>query len=107
MTSTLARPTHRATAVLMIAAAVLVNVAFTGLGVMFDYPDVLKQPAADVLMAFRADQIAVSGWFVVLVLGAALLAPVAIGVGRLSSVPAMRGGPSGQASPRPPCRSWA
>ena len=94
MTATLARPTRvpsrRATAVVMITAAVLVNVAFTGLGTVFDYPDVLKQPAADVLASFRADQVAVSGWFVVLALGAALLAPVAVGVGRLSDAPAMR-----------------
>ena len=94
MTATLARPTRvpsrRATAVVMITAAVLVNVAFTGLGTVFDYPDVLKQPAADVLASFRADQVAVSGWFLVLALGAALLAPVAVGVGRLSDAPAMR-----------------
>ena len=94
MTTTLARPTRvpsrRATAVVMITAAVLVNVAFTGLGTVFDYPDVLKQPAADVLASFRADQVAVSGWFLVLALGAALLAPVAVDVGRLSDAPAMR-----------------
>jgi hypothetical protein len=92
MTSTLARPAHRTTTttVVMIAAAVLLDVAFTGLGVVFNYPDVLKQPAADVLTAFRADQVAVSGWFLALALGAALLAPVAVGVGRLSAVPAMR-----------------
>ncbi len=45
--------TTRRTAALMIAAAVLVNVAFTGLGAVFDYPDVLKHPAAEVLAAFR------------------------------------------------------
>jgi hypothetical protein len=94
MTATLARPTRvpsrRATAVVMIVAAVLVNVAFTGLGTVFDYPDVLKKPAADVLASFRADQVAVSGWFLMLALGAALLAPVAVGIGRLSDAPAMR-----------------
>lgn len=80
----------RTTAVLMISAAVLVNVAFTGLGVVFDYPDVLKHPAADVLASFRASQAAVIAWFLLLALGAALLAPVALGVGRLSDAPAMR-----------------
>jgi hypothetical protein len=74
----------------MVTAAVLVNVAFTGLGAVFDYPDVLKQPADDVLAAFRGSQLAVSGWFLALALGAALLAPVAVGVGRLSRSPAMR-----------------
>ena len=80
----------RTTAALMISAAVLVNVAFTGLGVVFDYPDVLKRPAADVLASFRASQGAVSAWFLLLAAGAALLAPVALGVGRLSDAPAMR-----------------
>ena len=82
--------TPRLTAATMIAAAALVNVAFTGLGIVFDYPDVLKQPAADVLATFRAEQVAVSAWFLVLALGAALFAPIAVGVGRLSDAPAMR-----------------
>jgi hypothetical protein len=80
----------RRTAALMVAAAVLVNVAFTGLGAVFDYPDVLEQPADDVLASFRADQFAVTAWFTALALGAAMLAPVAVGVGRLSDSRAMR-----------------
>lgn len=83
-------PTARTTAALMISAAVLLNVAFSGLGTVFDYPDVLKHPAAEVLASFRAEQGAVSAWFLLLALGAALLAPVAVGVGRLSAAPAMR-----------------
>ena len=82
--------TPRRTAAAMIAAAVLLNVAFTGLGTVFDYPDVLKQPADDVLATFRESQGAVSAWFLALAVGAALLAPVAVGVGRLSRSPAMR-----------------
>ena len=82
--------TPRRTAAVMVTAAVLVNVAFTGLGAVFDYPDVLKQPADDVLATFRSSQVAVTGWFLALALGAALLAPVAVGVGRLSRSPAMR-----------------
>jgi hypothetical protein len=78
------------TAALMIAAAVLLNVAFTGLGTVFDYPDVLKHPAGDVLAAFRDSQAAVIGWFLALAAGAAMLAPVALGVGRLSTSRAMR-----------------
>jgi hypothetical protein len=80
----------RTTAVVMISAALLVNVAFTGLGMVFGYPDVLKHPAVDVLASFRASQGAVSAWFLLLAVGAALLAPVAIGVGRLSDAQAMR-----------------
>ncbi len=82
--------TPRRTAAALVAAAVLLNVAFTGLGSVFDYPDVLKHPAGEVLASFRESQFAVSAWFLALALGAALMAPVAVGVGRLSDHPAMR-----------------
>jgi len=78
------------TALLMILAAVLANVGFTALGSIFNYPDVLDEPAGDVLASFRDHQGAVSAWFSVLALSAALLAPIAIGVGRLSSTRTMR-----------------
>jgi Domain of unknown function (DUF4386) len=78
------------TAWLLILAAVLANVGFTALGSIFNYPDVLDEPAGEVLAAFRDNQSAVGGWFSVLALSAALLAPIAIGVGRLSSMGAMR-----------------
>lgn len=78
------------TAVLLILAAVLANVAFTALGSIFNYPGVLDKPAGQVVASFRDHQGAVSAWFTVLALSAALLAPVAIGVGRLSSGRAMR-----------------
>jgi hypothetical protein len=82
--------TLKRTAYLMILAAVLANVAFTALGSIFDYPDVLDEPAGQVLADFRDHQGPVSGWFSVLALSAALLAPVAIGVGRLSARRPMR-----------------
>ena len=82
--------TPRRTAASMVAAAVLLNLAFTGLGAAFDYPEVLKRPPAEALATFRAAQGVVSAWFLLLALGAALLAPVAIGVGRLSTHRAMR-----------------
>lgn len=80
----------RRTAVLMIAAAVLVNLAFTWLGAVFDYPDVLAHPPAEALAAFRDARGAVVAGFLALALGAAALAPIAVGVARLSSAPAMR-----------------
>jgi hypothetical protein len=80
----------KVTASLLILAAVLANVGFTALGSIFNYPDVLDEPAGKVLASFRDNQGAVSGWFSVLALSAALLAPIAIGVGRLSSHRAMR-----------------
>ena len=78
------------TASLLILAAVLANVAFTALGSIFNYPDVLDEPAGQVLASFREHEGAVSAWFTVLALSAALLAPIAVGVGRLSSARAMR-----------------
>jgi hypothetical protein len=80
----------RLTASLLILAAVLANLAFTALGSIFNYPDVLDEPAGEVLASFRAHEGAVSAWFSVLALSAALLAPIAIGVGRLSGERAMR-----------------
>jgi hypothetical protein len=82
--------TPRRTAFLLILAAVSANVGFTALGSIFDYPDVLDHPAGEVLASFRAHEGAVSAWFAVLALSAALLAPIAIGVGKLSPRPAMR-----------------
>ena len=82
---------RKLTAALLIAAAVLTNLAFTMLGTVFNYPDVLKEPVEDILTAFRASQGSVTLWFVVLAVSAALFAPIAVGVGRLSSHPAMRG----------------
>lgn len=78
------------TAILLIAAAVLTNAAFTVLGVLFNYPDVLGEPVDDVLAAFRANQTTIVAWFAVMALSAALFAPIAVGVGRLSIHPAMR-----------------
>ncbi|HEX8629776.1 MAG TPA: DUF4386 family protein [Catenuloplanes sp.] len=78
------------TAILLIAAAVLTNLAFTVLGTVFNYPDVLSEPVGDVLAAFRESQTTVTGWFAVMAFAAALFAPIAIGVGRLSTHRAMR-----------------
>ncbi len=80
----------KVTASLLIAAAVLATLAFTALGSIFNYPDVLNEPAGEVLADFRDNQGAVSAWFSVLALSAALLAPIAIGVGRLSEERTMR-----------------
>ena len=81
---------RKLTAVLLILAAVLANVAFTALGSIFNYPDVLDEPAAEVLASFREHEGAVSAWFTVLALSAAMLAPIAVGVGRLSDRREMR-----------------
>jgi hypothetical protein len=81
---------RKVTASLLILAAVLANVGFTALGSSFNYPDVLDEPAGAVLASFRDHEGAVRAWFAVLALSAALLAPIAVGVGRLSTARAMR-----------------
>jgi hypothetical protein len=81
---------RKVTAALLVTAAVLTNVAFTALGAVFGYPDVLKEPVVAVLADFRESQSAVTAWFTVLALSAALFAPIAVGVGRLSTSRAMR-----------------
>jgi Domain of unknown function (DUF4386) len=75
--------TRRRAAVLLVAGAVLANVAFAGLGSVFEYPDVLQQPEADVLARFHADQTTIVVLFSALALGAGLLAPAAVFLGRL------------------------
>lgn len=82
----IARPArHGLIATLLVAGAVLVNAAFVGLGSVFDYPDVLNHPAAEVLATFHEKQAPVSALFLLLALGAALMAPIAVFVGRLGS----------------------
>jgi hypothetical protein len=81
---------RKLTAALLVFAAVLANVGFTALGSIFNYPDVLDEPAGKILASFSAHETAVSGWFIVLAFSAALLAPIAIGVGRISTSRAMR-----------------
>ena len=54
------------------------------LGSIFDYPKILKEPTDEILAAYRADQAAISAWFLVLVISAALLAPIGILLGRLA-----------------------
>ncbi len=81
---------RKLTAALLVTAAVTTNAAFTVLGTVFAYPDILKQPVDEVLAAFRASQGAVTAWFGVMAASAALFAPIAVGVGRLSSSRAMR-----------------
>ncbi len=81
---------RKLTAALLVTAAVTTNAAFTALGAVFDYPDVLKQPVDEVLAAFRASQGTVSAWFGVMALSAALFAPIAVGVGGLSTRRTMR-----------------
>jgi hypothetical protein len=67
----------------MAGAAVLAIAGFTALGSIFDYPKILRSPAAEILASYRQHGTAISAWFVVLALSAALLAPAGAGLGRL------------------------
>ena len=76
---------RRLAATLMVVAVVLANAAFIGLGSVFDYPDILQEDASRILTDFRADEGTIVAYFVLLALSAALLAPIAILLGRLAS----------------------
>ena len=85
------RPTRPSwtTAALLVAGAVVVNAAFLGLGSVFDYPDVLNRPPSEVLGTFAERRWPVSALFLLLATGAALLAPIALRLGRLGSSAAL------------------
>jgi MFS family permease len=78
------RPGRIGTGALLIAGAVVANAAFAGLGAVFDYPDVLRRPAEEILTRFHADALIVGGLFLLLACGAALLAPIAVRLSRIA-----------------------
>ncbi|MGW6425475.1 DUF4386 family protein [Nocardia sp. NPDC055053] len=81
------------TITLLISAPILMNLAFTGLGVSFDYPDVLQLPATEALAKFRAEQTTVVLLFALLAAAACAFAPLAVLVGRIAPMPwAVRAG---------------
>ncbi len=78
------------TAALLIGGAVVLNLAFLGLGAVFDYPDVLNKPAAEVLATFAGNQVVIGALFLLLATGAGLLAPISVRMGRLGNSAALR-----------------
>jgi hypothetical protein len=78
------RTTRRLAATAMAAAALLAIAGFTALGSVFEYPQILKSPTADILDLYRRHQGAVMTWFGVLMVSAALLAPAGVLLGRLA-----------------------
>ena len=76
--------TRRLAASTLSSAALLAIAGFTVLGSVFEYPQILKEPTADILALFREHQDAVTTWFLVLVVSAALLAPAGLLLGRLA-----------------------
>ena len=75
---------RRLVAALLVLAVVLVNAAFAGLGSVFEYPDILQEDADEILEKFRADEGSIIVLFTMLALGAALLGPIAVILGRIA-----------------------
>ena len=69
---------------LIVLAIVLANAAFIGLGSVFSYPDILQEPPGEILTEFRADEGTIVALFIMLALSAALLAPIAVLLGRMA-----------------------
>ena len=76
---------RRVVIVLIVLAVLLANAAFIGLGSVFDYPDILQESADEILVKFRADEATIVALFITLALSAALLAPIALLLGRLAA----------------------
>jgi hypothetical protein len=76
--------TQRAAAAMMSGAAALAIAGFTALGSIFDYPKILKAPTTEILDSYREHQPAITGWFLALVISAALLAPIGVLLGRIA-----------------------
>jgi len=79
--------THRIAAASMAGAATLAIAGFTALGSIFEYPQILEAPTTEILAAYAENQAAITGWFLVLTIGAALLAPIGVLLGRIAGGP--------------------
>jgi hypothetical protein len=77
------RRTARLAATCLALASILAIAGFSVLGSVFQYPQILEEPTSDILALFRQHQAAVISWFLVLVAGAALMAPAGLFLGRL------------------------
>jgi hypothetical protein len=78
------RATARRAGAALALASGLAIAGFTVLGSVFEYPQILDEPTADILALFREHQAAVTGWFLVLAVSAALMAPAGIWLGRIA-----------------------
>jgi hypothetical protein len=64
-------------------ASGLAIAGFTVLGSIFQYPQILEESTSEILTLFREHQGAVTSWFLVLAVSAALLAPAGVLLGRM------------------------
>jgi hypothetical protein len=81
---TIDRLTARRAGAALALASGLAIAGFIALGLVFEYPQILEEPTADILALFREHQGAVMGWFLVLAVSAALMAPAGIWLGRIA-----------------------
>ena len=77
----------RRAAVAASTAALLAIAGFTALGSVFDYPQILQEPTADILARYRDHPGAVTAWFLVLMVSAALRAVGGLHRGRIARDP--------------------
>jgi hypothetical protein len=69
---------HRAAGLLLVAVPLLFTAGFTGLQVSFDYPDILRRPAAEVLTRFaEGGNLLLLFWYAMMA-AALLLMPAAV-----------------------------
>lgn len=78
------RTTARRAGAALALASGLAIAGFTVLGSVFQYPQILEEPTADILALFRAHEAVVVAWFLVLAVSAALMAPAGIWLGRIA-----------------------
>jgi hypothetical protein len=83
-TSDLPRSDARRAGAALALASLLAIAGFTVLGSVFEYPQILEEPTADILALFREHQGTVMTWFGVLVLSSALMAPAGVWLGRVA-----------------------
>lgn len=69
---------HRAAGLLLVAVPLIFTAGFTGLQVSFDYPDILRHPAAEVLARFEAGGSLLLVYWYAMMLAAILLVPAAV-----------------------------
>ncbi|MET0997386.1 MAG: DUF4386 family protein [Marmoricola sp.] len=81
---TIDRTTARRAGTALALASGLAIAGFTVLGSVFEYPQILEEPTADILALYREHQGSVMTWFFVLVVSSALMAPAGIWLGRLA-----------------------
>jgi hypothetical protein len=78
-----ALPLRRLAGLLLVLVPLIFSVCFTLLQMLFEYPDILRQPTADVLAKFQAGGSGLIGVWYVLTLSAVLFIPLVVLVHRL------------------------